>query len=246
MTQGFVLPTAAASEMAETHLSVKEILSRIPGLEKLYRRTFNRPSNVEAVSSLNPSPDDDTYWELRIDDRELFHDRAGLRALVRKWRDRFPVLERLRVVEAIHVWDNSLIMFGNVAVPLGEMDEECLSQRENQFSAVDNPLQNRNIARIPFQSLVSGDGGCFAAGRYFISPLKGIYISRYSLHYLGMFMLSSLVRYRPQTWVHAISRSVTPEKVSDDQALTLLEEFMRIHTTEIPTMIAHAFDPDAS
>lgn len=245
MTQTFVLPTARAGEMVDRQFTVKDILSRIPGLEGLYRRTFHEPANVETISSLNPRFNDSRYWELRIDDHELFHDRAGLKGLVRKWRDRFPVLERWRVVEAIHAWDNSVIMFGNVAVPPAELDEECLSQRGSTFAAADDPPQNPGITRLPFQELINSAGGGLAEGRHFISPLKQIYISKYSLHYLGMFMLSSLVRYRPQTWIHAISRSVTADKASDDQALTLLEEFMRIHTTEIPAMIAHAFDPRA-
>jgi hypothetical protein len=238
MTKSFILPAASSAQLDGARFTFKEILSRIPGLQEIYRRTFHEHPNTEALTTMGPSYHDDTYWELRIDDRDVFSDRAGLKRLVRKWRDRFPVLERLRVVEAFRVWDSSLIMFGNVAVPAGELDDEFLTERETSFVAADNPPRNAEIPRLPIQSLIGPDGGSFAGARSVMRPKDGIYASQYSLHYLGMFMLSSLVRYRPQTWVHAISRTTTAERPADDHALTLLEEFMRIHSAEVPTLIA--------
>jgi YaaC-like protein len=242
MTQSFMLPAAFSQQIESAQFTLKEILSRIPGLEGIYRRTFHEPANTEAVSMVNPSRHDDTYWELRIDDRELFSDRTSLKELVRKWRDRFPVLERMRVVEAVRAWDNAIVLFGNVAVPPGELDDEWLSQQETRFFATDNPAQNVEVPRLPIESLIGPDGGAFAGARSLISPHQGIYASKYALHYLGMFMLSSLVRYRPQTWVHAISRTATAEKPTDDQALTLLEEFMKTHAAEVPNLIAGVFN----
>src|SRR5689334_12828585 len=109
--------------------------------------------------------------------------------------------------------DKSLIIFGNVEVPAGEMNEECLAQQDLRFNAVDTPTQNRNILRLPFETIIGRHGACFADGRYLTKPLNGIYISNFSLHYLGMFMLSSLIRYRPQTWFHAITRNGYVEKI---------------------------------
>jgi hypothetical protein len=54
-----------------------------------------------------------------------------------------------------------------------------------------------------------------------------------------MFLLSSVVRYRPQTWGHAISRSVTEENAADDRALALIESFMG-NAGSFPGMIAEA------
>jgi hypothetical protein len=84
MTRSFVLRTAAGDEIGERQFTAKDILSRIPGLETLYQRTFHEPANVESVSSINPSFHDDAYWELRIDDRHLFSDRVELKDLVCK------------------------------------------------------------------------------------------------------------------------------------------------------------------
>jgi len=45
-----------------------------------------------------------------------------------------------------------------------------------------------------------------------------------------MFLLSCVVRYRPQTWVHVITRTTTQDNPSMIKALALLEEFMTIHS----------------
>src|SRR5467141_1959121 len=60
------------------------------------------------------------------------------------------------------------------------------------------------------------DGFCPVAGGYSgpdicaIAPVGDLYFSEFSMQYLALFLLSSLMRYRPQTWTHAISRSVVP------------------------------------
>jgi hypothetical protein len=48
-----------------------------------------------------------------------------------------------------------------------------------------------------------------------------------ALQFLGSFLLSSLVRYRPQIWQNSISQSVTAESPADDRALSLIEKFSR-------------------
>jgi YaaC-like Protein len=82
MTQGFLLRAASSAQLDDVRFTLKEILSRIPGLQGIYQRTFNEPANTEPLSTANPSNGDSTYWEFRIDDRELFSDRASLQALV--------------------------------------------------------------------------------------------------------------------------------------------------------------------
>jgi hypothetical protein len=241
MTQSFMLPTASSSKLDGCQFTLKDILSRIPRLQEIYLRTLNEPANAETAALINPSHHDATYWELRIEDHELFSDRTGLKELVEKWRNRFPVLERLRVVDAFRAWDKASILFANVAVPAGELDDGYLTQQGTRFIATDYPEQNLGIPRLPIQTLIGPDGGSFAVPHSLVRPHGGIYPSIYSLHYLGIFLLSSLVRYRPQTWVHAISRSATAEKPADDQALTLLEEFMKIHSFEVPALIARVF-----
>ena len=243
MTRSFTLPAASSVEMEGVRFTVKEILSRIPGLGALYQRTYHEPANTEPVT-VNPALNDNTYWQLRIDDHALFSDRASLKVLVQSWRARFPVLNRFRVVEAGCAWDNAIVLFANVPVPPNELDEEVLLQDQTRFVTIDRPEQDASVKRLPIESLIDPDGGSFDGARSLLSPHRGVYASKYSLHYLAMFMLSSLVRYRPQAWVHAITRTANSQRPADDQALTLLAAFMRLHSMEVPALVAGTFDPD--
>jgi YaaC-like Protein len=81
------------------------------------------------------------------------------------------------------------------------------------------------------------------AGTYAISPINECYPSEFSLHYMALFLLSSLVRYRPQTWMHAISRSVMRDLPADDQALSLIEQFLDLNMGHIPEMIPTVLNP---
>ena len=87
-------------------------------------------------------------------------------------------------------------------------------------------------------------GGLKKANQHIIEAYDGAFISEYALHYLGMFLLSSLVRYRPQIWSHAITSSVTREKAADDKALALIEKFMDLSLYEFPCMVAKAMTMD--
>jgi len=77
-----------------------------------------------------------------------------------------------------------------------------------------------------------------------IEGYGGAFISEYALHYLGMFLLSSLVRYRPQIWSHAIKASVTREKPADDRALAFIEKFMDLTINGFPNMAIEAITKD--
>ena len=51
---------------------------------------------------------------------------------------------------------------------------------------------------------------------------------------MALFLLSTLVRYRPQSWTHAISRSAISEQPADDKALSLVERFLDVNSATIP------------
>jgi hypothetical protein len=172
---------------------------------------------------------------------ELFADRAALSSIVQDWRARFPVLQSWRVVSAAPYGGKSLISFANVAVPQNELDEPHFSALPVRLSATDDPENDRQCPRLPIEDLIR-PGGSFTQS-HLVAPLNGIYLPEYSTHYLGMFLLSSLVRYRPQAWVHAISRTATTENPADDQALALLEEFMRVHAHVMPQLVSNVLNP---
>src|ERR1700722_5565120 len=62
-------------------------------------------------------------------------------------------------------------------------------------------------------------GGFSNSYTYAISPVGGNFLSEFSVQYLTLFLLSSLVRYRPQSWTHAISRSSMINQPADDETL---------------------------
>jgi hypothetical protein len=67
--------------------------------------------------------------------------------------------------------------------------------------------------------------------------------SEFSLHFMALYMLSSLVRYRPQTWAHAISRTSISDAPADDQALALIEKFLDINSATVPLFVVTVLNP---
>jgi len=72
---------------------------------------------------------------------------------------------------------------------------------------------------------------------YLIQPFGDLYIAEMSLYYLAMFALSSLVRYHPEKWVHAISGSAYDRRPADDSVLAIIERFLNISLTDFPEMV---------
>lgn len=139
------------------------------------------------------------------------------------WRARFPFLANWRLSSAQRGWGNSIVYFRNVGNNnIDEFSETYLAFNDGAFHELAVPGDENG----PFSL---EEGFCSVAGGYTgghihaISPVSGCYISEFSIHYLGLFLLSCLVRYRPQTWAHAISRSATQQEPADDKALSLIE-----------------------
>lgn len=207
------------------------MLARIAGLGQLYRRTFGEPALAEQIS-LHHRSNDIASWELQVTDAELFSDRAHLVALVKRWRDRFPALCKWRLVGAQHSWGESYLTFSNVSPPAEELGAQLAEHDGRFYETGDGGSSNVEQANIAIQDILTATGESSL-----ISPLHGAYLSEYALHYIGMFLLSSLVRYRPQTWVHAVTRTATSENPSDDQALALIESFIALHVTKFSALV---------
>jgi hypothetical protein len=111
----------------------------------------------------------------------------------------------------------------------GSYEERPVPNDENQLFAIAAGLQ-------PL-------AGGFSSARHAISPVEGLHFSEFSLQYLGLYLLSSLVRYRPETWTHAISRSTFHDVASDDKSLSLIEQFLTLNCHEIPDMVAAILNP---
>jgi hypothetical protein len=88
-------------------------------------------------------------------------------------------------------------------------------------------------------------GGFLDDRTYAIAARDGLYLSEFSVHFMLLFALSSLVRYRPEVWAHAISRTALPGRPPDDQAIAIIEQFLDMHATIAPRFIVTALNPTA-
>lgn len=224
MSRRHPLPTVASSELRQRDMSLKDILARIPGLQDLFLATFREESKVLPFMLYSHGAPTDQV-DLRIDTPQLYEDRASLQRIVVAIREKHPILTRWRFMRAEKAWDNSILVFENI------------ENRENEFTpdnlidASDGRLTgiaaNRPPTYVDFRQLLEPlAGGISREWPCFVEPIGGAHVSDVSLLYLGVCLLSSLVRYRPQIWVHSVSRFVTDERPADDQALALIDHFM--------------------
>ena len=101
-------------------------------------------------------------------------------------------------------------------------------------------LRSKKCKCINFWDIIQPTGGGPENGTYLIEPFDNICISELSLYYLGLFLLSSLVRYHPQIWMHSLSHLATSDLPSDDAALALIEKFLEDTLYVFPSAIVKA------
>ena len=241
-SRAMYFPSAKSEALQDMELSLQDILSRIPRLESLYRQTFGEEALTDTVSLEAGSLEAD--FRLRVDDQELFTSRESLRQMVLRWRERFPFLRTWRLHSAQHAWGNSLIYFRNVHnLNIDEFSEEYLNEQDGTFQeqALAGDVNERFSLEDGFGPVGGGYiGGAISA----IAPVGDLHVSEFSIQYLALFLLSSLMRYRPQTWTHAISRSVIPGEPADDRSLSLIERFLDVNQAEIPEVVVQILNPN--
>lgn len=234
-------PSSKAKKLNGMKISLKSILSRMPGLEEEYSDTFrNMPSVWPCIIHAHNG-----YVTIRIDDTRIFTDKKSLFELVEKWRRKYPFLNDWCLVHGSRAWGKSVIEFANInRAHVKEDDESFLVEIENGFDAEREVMLNeKKFPRVELRKLLSHpfSGGLGASHPHLIERLEKVQISELSLQYMGMFLLSSLVRYRPQTWINSITRLSTKAVGPDDNALALLELFLERVMTTFPEYIAKAF-----
>jgi hypothetical protein len=231
-------PSAASSDLAGSRWTLQSLVSRVPGLEDIYRLTFAEDANTMSIAFFTER---DTA-ELRIHEEKLIPDRDTLKTLIQRLRDRYPFLNQWRFASARPEWGYSVLTFVNT--PNAGVDEFGASglRGVNEGFVAAGPY--KGPPTIPFASILPPMGGGFTEGHpQAISPLNGLTPSEFSLDYLVLFLLSSLVRYRPDTWSHALSRSVTENNPADDQAVSLIERFLELHVARILPLVVTALNP---
>ncbi len=233
------LPAAESSELNGISVSLQEILSRIPGLDELYVMTFGTDALTDNMQIETPGTRSDCF-QIKVHDREIFSDVESLKQIVGRWRERFPVLQRWRLASAQCSWGNTAIWFENLPVEsLDEFSEKYAICSDGSFHH--EPMDKAQ--RFGLKEGLSPGAGYLSGGDHLMSPLQDIYLSEFSLQYLALFLLSSLVRYRPQIWTHAIARSTFRDKPTDDRMLSLIEKFLDLNRSAIPELVVGILNP---
>jgi hypothetical protein len=78
---------------------------------------------------------------------------------------------------------------------------------------------------IPMCATLEGD-------TYFVKPLLDTHLHEMVLHYIGLFLLSNAVRYRPDLWIRLITRRPA--------ALGVIEKFMDAVSTKFPALMLNS------
>lgn len=239
------VPTAASKDITGLQINLKDIVARLASLSKLYRYTFGEQPLAESLDLLYIDRHNN-YKSTRIADPQILDSREALKAIVQRWRERFPYLSQWTVVEASPAWGESYITLANIVRnSQDDLAPEALPEVEPaHFVAVLRDRPSDDLLRIPIDQLFEGIGGGYNNRTDAIAPFYGRYLSEYSLIYIGLFLLSSLVRYRPDTWSHAVSRSSLQDRPADDQALSLIQSFLDFAQGAIPSFVVKVLNPN--
>ena len=166
------------------------------------------------------------------------HPRRGYPALqLREFVWRFE-----RATPAYGKW-----VYGFANAPNSGLDEFSAEEVEFEGGGYQTRVDLREavgIPRRPIESILTPmAGGLVGGSPNAIAPLDGVFPSEFSLQFLVLFLLSSVVRYRPDTWTHAINRSVLGDRPSDDELIALVERFLELHTSSIVDLVSKGLNP---
>jgi hypothetical protein len=241
MPRRYGKPFDLAGALSNQHIAIRDILARTPGLSNEFSQTFGSLGKTIPITLRFEMAG---ACKLRIDDPILFTDRANLVTSIRRLRTEYPFLEQWRFTDAIRAWGNSVILFENTAVEAtDDLSAENLIEASSGFVAKNS---NTGGARqlIPAAQILPPLSGGYvgSAQTNAMQPINGVKLNEYSLQFLGSFLLSSLVRYRPQIWQHAISRSFTEQSPADDRSLSLMEKFLNEVLIGFPNMVVRVID----
>jgi hypothetical protein len=235
------LPSSDSSKLYSMELSLREIFSRIPELGPLYRMTFGDDPETETIM-VQHSLQQEEEFRIRIDEKELFSTSESLRVIVTRLRDKFTFLNQWRLSSAQHGWGKSIIYFRSVGkTDVDEFSEPYMFFSDGNYE--ERPVPNDNNKSFSIATALHPLAGGFSSPTSVISPINDLHVSEFSFQYLALYLLSSLARYRPQIWTHAISRSTFQEVVPDDKALSLIEEFLAMNSIILPNVVATILNP---
>lgn len=229
----FFYKSADSTSLVGVSLSLKEIFSRLPGLEALYHATFDERANIDFVQV--SGPEEGASWELRVASSPLAGDFNRCVEQITDYRERMPFLRRWTFIEAGGV--GQILAFRNAEPSEDELDPNVVRNNSWGFSASAPPYSRyfKDI-KASIGPLMGMPG--LSGGGYYMQPVEGKCLAFQSLQFLALHLLSSLVRYRPATWMHSLSRSANEGRAADDAMLALIESFMETVYKSMPVFVA--------
>jgi hypothetical protein len=246
----FPTPGCQAIALANLELSLQDILGRVGDLATLYRQTFLHAPMVISTSVMQRMNADDIY-DLRVDIPAATVPSAGdLISTLSDLKQRYPFLLKLNFSAASFAWDHIAIIFDNCR-PGGQFPESGSDIQAMGQGTELLPVQRLSSEKngVPLSEILPcSEGGLHRQFPTFSSPVRDeVYLSEIVLHYLGTYLLGSLVRYRPQTWIHALYGTETPNRPRDDAIRALIESFLDVASRRVPRWCALAIcAPDLS
>jgi len=234
---------AESSSLENRELTLKDILARIHRLAPLYSTTFCEDAKTIRCD-ISYSDRQHGLAELRIATGKIINDTESRIRIIDNLKARYPFLEKWCLIEARGDLDHSVFNFMNFdessCAAISDKGGERENGQYNVGSSITMGLRSKQCKCVNFWDIIQPTGEGPENGPYLIEPFDSICISELSLYYLGMFLLSSLVRYRPQIWMHSLSRLATSDLPSDDAALALIEKFLEDTLNVFPSAIVKA------
>lgn len=235
-------PFRTAEGLIGQELSIIDVLSRIPTLHKTFTRTYGHQTKCMLLTSHSSSG---IITTLRVDDPFLATDRAKLVELITRLRTDYPFLKEWRLDSVSIAWDNSIVEFDNARYDYDDVSPEMLPQLQNGSFQCISRAHSQFADPITILPPMAGGFDRNAYG-WAIQPIGDVILNEYSLQFLGAFMLGSLVRYRPQIWQHALSKSATQQWPADDRSLSLIEQFIDDVLSSFPKLVVGLLDSSSS
>ena len=267
-------PFDNSTNLNNKNLSLKDILSRLPSLKGLYKNTFQEDIKVLEIKFVYKSEEYIGATKLKVScyTEQIFSDLESLKKFIKGLRTNYPFLEKWCFVEAFNHPEGYIFSFCNIdRKNIDEFSGELIvpdffSNLISRPIEIEPPkatkgkvieLNSRRFAPNEIRKLKLKEiipplvniGSIIDPDLLVVEPIEGSYLSGHSLQFLGMYLLSCLVRYNPQIWVNAISRRPPASKKQsasdrpvDDTALAIIEKFVDLTLSEFPKMIVEVFN----
>lgn len=205
-------------------ISFQDLLSRIPGIDGVYEQTFGKPARVVACSAIQ-------FYEPSGGNIDVFpgasavRNEMDLRRFVNSFRKRFPIFDRLLLTQA-----RKIDRFITLSFALTDR------QGYNEFSNAKNSAPGiwdfhfrTDLPDTPSEAvLVPMAGAMQGEQQHLVAPFQVGYVADLSIVFMAMHVVSHIVRYRPNVWMHALTSASTDSNPPDDHAIALIEKLMDI------------------